>query len=168
MLKKNLHFFTRCLILFFIIVIFLPLTSCHSHEENYLSFLDGDLAFDCDIEYNEEKIAKAEVKKSSESITITFTSPSSLKGTTLNISQNKSIISHNGKDISDAVIPKLWLAVMPMLRKDKRILAVTSENGITEIHTENDMGTFDYKIDDNGKLICIDNGNINLWVKETD
>lgn len=166
MLKKNLHFFTRCVILFSIAAIILPFYSCKMREENYLAFLDGELSFLCDIEYCEEKIAVATVEKNDEAVTVTFISPSSLEGTILKITPEGAVMLHDGRSLSQAAIPRLWLKLEELLTKDKKIVAITYNNGITEIHTEGENGIFDYQTDTNGNLLSVDNGTLRLTVKE--
>ena len=166
MLKKNLHFFIRSVILLSLFTIILLFASCNPHEENYLAFLDGDLSFYCNIEHKGSKIADARILKRNETITVTFTSPSSLKGTVLRITPENAEIEHAGKPLSQAAIPGLWLEIGQLLENDKKIVAITYNNGLTEIHTENESGAFDYKTDDEGRLISIENGNIRITVKE--
>ena len=166
MLKKNLHFFSRYAILLLLLTSTLHLFACKPQEENYLSVLDAPLSFNCEISYNSKEIARALIEKTGDLITVRFTSPSALCGTVLTITQNDARMSYNGTELSPDAIPTLWLEISALLSKDKKIIAITCENEITEIHTENDLGTYDYKTGTNGELISADNGSLTLTVQK--
>lgn len=166
MLKKNLHFFTRYVITAALLLCVFLLSSCAQPKENYLSFLDGDITLDCRLECGTLDAAHATVKRSNGEISVTFTSPSALCGAVLLLSEGNASLRYNGKDIRDAVIPPLWRSIAPMLEREKRILSVSCENGITEICTEAEGVAYNYKTDKDGRLISIDNGYLRLTVKE--
>ena len=166
MLKKNLHFFIRYAITISLVICVISFSSCTDREENYLSFLDGDYAFPCDMEYNGSIIASAKIECYDGCILVTFTSPSSLNGTALRITPEGSTISYIGYGLSSEAIPPLWLNIGDILSKEKKINAVTYNNGITEIHTEGETDFYDYKTDKDGRLLCAESSKLKINVKE--
>ena len=166
MLKKNLHFFTRCTAFLLLFIGCACICSCRQANESYLSFLSGEIEMQCSIVNQSKACIGASITKKNGSITVAFTSPSALSGTTLTITAESSSLSRNGIPLSDSAIPPLWLTVYDMLSPEKSIVSVRSSGDLTEIHTRSEAGEFIYRTDKNGKLTGISSELFELTVRE--
>lgn len=143
MLKKNLHFLKSFIFFFLSVSLILSVSSCTSHKENYLSFLETPAEYESSLIINGEITAtfilSVEGRNEEEKpvIRLRFTSPEVLSGAEIYRIGEEIKFSYNGISLESNNIPHAWSKISDLFLPDGEISDVKVSDGKSYISVNN-------------------------------